>query len=170
MASSIEMDQIRKIWPRLYVIWGAILGSVFILLIGALYMEYEIYIPMDEKLVEKLRYAFYAMTVITLIGTKYTRQLILSGKWPTSNSKGSRRPRTYLGNPAITRYAKAMMVSLAMHESIAFYGVILFFIGKEQVDLCLLIMVSATSILYCRPDKEQVLEMMNEFNKSEKSG
>lgn len=57
-----------------------------------------------------------------------------------------------------------MIVTLALSESIAIYGLVLFLIGKDPMDLYLLILISAAAMLIYRPKKEEVIHLsrMNE--------
>jgi hypothetical protein len=49
-----------------------------------------------------------------------------------------------------------------MLESIGIYGLILFLIGKNTMDLYLLILISAAAIFIYRPRKDKVIELAQE--------
>jgi uncharacterized membrane protein YccC len=56
-----------------------------------------------------------------------------------------------------------MIVAWALLEGIGVFGLILFLLGKNPMDLYLLIMISAAAMLWYRPKKD---ELINFFRKS----
>ena len=60
---------------------------------------------------------------------------------------------------AVSKYIAAMIVSLAMSETIGIYGLVLFMLGKNTMDLYLLIFISAAAMFYYRPQKEKIIEL-----------
>ena len=62
-------------------------------------------------------------------------------------------------NPLLQRYSAAVIVASAMSQSIGVFGLILFFLGKNTVDLYVLILVSATAMLMVGPGKNEVISL-----------
>ena len=58
-----------------------------------------------------------------------------------------------------------MIVSLAMTESIGTYGLVLFILGKNQLDLYLFVLVSASTMLVYRPKRDEIVSLTQEFNR-----
>ena len=144
MIPTKEIEKINKGWLTLNIIWVAMLISVFIYLFVGLYMEDKIAIPMEKNIFDILRNTLYIVSFVTLIATKYIRKLILSGKW-LNNVKVHQQSNQNTQHPALARYTTAMIIALAMSESIGIYGLILFFLGKNNLDLYLLILISAAA-------------------------
>ena len=64
---------------------------------------------------------------------------------------------------ALSKYLTAMIVSLGMSETIGIYGLVLFMLGKNTMDLYLLIFISAAAMFYYRPQKEKIIELAKEL-------
>lgn len=158
-----EIEKINKGWVTLNIIWAAMLISVFIYLFVGLYMEDKISIPMEKNIFEILRNTLYVVSFVILIITKHLRKLVLSGKGLNNVKKIRQQSDQNTQHPALSRYTTAMIIALAMSESIGIYGLILFFLGKNQLDLYLLITISAAAMLYYHPKKEEVISMAKEL-------
>ncbi|MGD0886559.1 MAG: ATP synthase F0 subunit C [Thermodesulfovibrionales bacterium] len=158
-----EIEKINKGWLPLNVIWAAMLISLFIYLFVGLYTEDRITIPMEKNIVDILRNILYVVSLITLIASKYVRKLVLSGKGLSNVKEVYQQSNQNTQYPALAKYTTAMIIALAMSESVAIYGLILFFLGKNQWDLYLLILISAAAMLYYRPKKEEIISMAKEL-------
>ena len=138
------------------IIWFALLMSLIIYLFVGLYAEPSVRSPIGKDAFATIRIVFYVVTFITLIATRYVRRRILSRKGiyqkPTETSQ----------HPALQRYFIAMIVATAMSESIGIYGLILFFLGKNRLDLYLLILVSAVAIFLYLPKREELISLAQE--------
>jgi hypothetical protein len=122
MISAEETKKIDKGLLLLNVIWGAMLFSLFIYLFVGSYAGKNIHMDMDKDLVGVLRNILYAVSLVVLIATRFVKKLVLSGK-----IKGNVRTVnqiTYRVDqpPALARYSSALVISLAMTESIGIYG------------------------------------------------
>jgi hypothetical protein len=56
-----------------------------------------------------------------------------------------------------------VIISLALCESVGIYGLVLFFLGKNTMDLYLLLGVSAAAMIYYRPRKDELLNLLQEI-------
>ena len=59
----------------------------------------------------------------------------------------------------LPKYSIAVIASLAMSESIGIYGLVLFLLGKNAMDLYLLVGISAAAMFYYRPKKDELLNL-----------
>lgn len=50
-----------------------------------------------------------------------------------------------------------------MSETIGIYGLVLFMLGKNTMDLYLLISISAAAMFYYRSQKEKIIELAKEL-------
>ncbi len=161
MIPNEEIEKINKELLTLNVIWAAMLLSLFIYVFVGLYTKDTLRITMEKNLIDILRNVFYLMAFITLIGTRFIRKLILSGKGINTNQQSyqSDKPR------ALARYSSASIVSLAMTESIGIYGLVLFLLGKNEVDLYLFTLIAAATMLIYRPKKDGIVSLTQDLNK-----
>lgn len=67
-----------------------------------------------------------------------------------------------LSHPLLQKYISAMMVALALSESIGIFGFVLFLLGKNALDLYILIAVSAAAIVAYRPKRDELLDLARE--------
>jgi len=56
----------------------------------------------------------------------------------------------------IAKYATAMVVSLALSESIGIYGFVLFLLGDNFRTLYIFVGISALAMLFYRPKREEL--------------
>lgn len=153
MTSDQEID---KGLLNLKIIWFAMLISLVIYLVLGLYAGINFGPSMKEDAFGILRTLLYIVTFITLIATRYIRKLVLSMKGPYQRSSQT------FEYPTLQRYRTAMVIALAMSESIGIYGLVLFFLGKNPIDLYLLILISAGAIFMNRPRREEVIHLVRD--------
>lgn len=164
MVSNDEIEKINKGWPTMNIIWAAMLLSLVIYLFMGLFLEDKITIPLEKDALEMLRRALYVVSFVTLVATKYIRTLVLSGKGLNTIGKNYSRSNRDAGPTVLALYTTAMIIALALSESIGIYGLLLFFIGKSRSDLYILILISAAAMLYYRPNKEEIIGLTKELH------
>jgi F0F1-type ATP synthase membrane subunit c/vacuolar-type H+-ATPase subunit K len=159
MLSPGEMEKINKGWTIVNIIWMAMLLSLLVYLVVGLAVADEIDISIEESVFQTIRSVLYVVSFVTLIATKFIRKIVLSGKGQGNITGAYQQSDQKTASPLLAKYTTAMIIALAMSESIGVYGLVLFFLGKNQFDLYLLIMVSAGAMLYYRPKKEEIISM-----------
>ena len=150
----ITEQELDKRLRTLKIIWFAMLMSLGIYLFVGIRLGTNVQSSIDGDALGIFRTALYAMAFAVLIATWYIRKLILSGKTETT------QPAQVLKHPALQKYSAAMIVALAMSESIAIYGLVLFILGKNATDLYLLILISAAAMVMYRPRKDEMLTLV----------
>jgi len=97
---------------------------------------------------------FFMLSFAILMATRVVRRLILKGK------------RYYqaatLQTSSLQRYLTAMIVALTMSETMGIFGLVLFLLGKNSIDLYLLVGVSAAAMIMYRPRKEEMIILAQE--------
>jgi hypothetical protein len=164
MITTEESKKIDNGWRALIFVWIAMMMSLFMYLLVGLLTEDTIDIPMEKSVFEILRNILYFISFVTLIATKYIMKLNLSGKGINLDKAVQQKSNQNTQSTAVAKYTVAMMISLAMSESIAIYALILFFAGKNRLDLYLLILISAAAMFYYRPNKEEIIKIAEESN------
>ncbi len=149
----IADQEIDKGLLNLKIIWFAMLMSLVIYLFVGLYAGARLGPSMKEDAIGILRTLLYIVSFVTLIATRYIRKLVLSRKSQYHPSSQT------LQHPTLQSYTTATIAALAMSESIGIYGLVLFFLGKNSMDLYLLILISAAAIFMYRPRRDEVVTL-----------
>ena len=160
----ITGQELDKEFLILKMIWFAILMSLGIYLFFGLYSSANFGPSMKEDVFGILRTVLYIVSFITLIATRYVRKCVLTGKVRYRQSSQTSQ------HPALQRYRTAMIVALAMSESIGIYGLVLFFLGKNPMDLSLLIVLSAGAIFMYRPRRDEVINLIRDGQEGSSTG
>jgi hypothetical protein len=142
MIAEKDMDRVMAI---LKIIWMALLGSLAVYLIVGRLVAPVLMPQLGGEAFRMLRTALYALG--------FVRRLILAPRGP---SAGPTQARQYSG---LQKYSSAVIASLAMSESIGIYGLVLFLLGKNTMDLFLLVGISAAAMFYFRPRKDELLNL-----------
>jgi DMSO reductase anchor subunit len=147
----ITDEELSKGLLILKVIWFGMLGSLVIYLIIGLLIATNLKTARDESTYAVLKPALYIFTIVVLIVTKYLKEHILSGK-------GQHRQATQsFQHPALQTYTSAMILAWALSEGIGIFGLVLFLLGKNRMDLYLLILISAAALLIYHPRKDDLI-------------
>jgi len=144
------MNDLEKSWRSIYIIWIAMLIALFIYMLVGLSLGDKIDISIDKGVLNIIRYVVYVISGILVFSIKHVRNFILNSESSSDNNINS-------GNPAVFQYIKATITSMAMAEFVAVLGLVLFILGKNKVDLYLLVFISAVSMIIYRPFKEQMI-------------
>lgn len=155
MIDNHDREEIDRGWQTVKIIWSVMLVSPFIYLLIALYVRDMVEISMEEKTMQMLRNVLYAVSVIVMMAIKYIRDLTLRSSGAGQSRGGS------VEGAVMAKYTTTTIVSLAMAESIAIFGLVLFLLGKNTTDLYVLIFMSLAAMIYYRPKKEEVVNLAN---------
>jgi len=162
MISNEEIEKVTKGWIALNIIWAGMLifqvSLLFVFLLFVVPHKDKINISFNKEVIDVLRIVFYTISFITLIATKYIRKFILSGKMLKKFHQDSKQNT----HPVRARYTIAMIIALAMSDSIGVDGFLLFLISKNQLDLYLLVLISIAAIIYYCPKKKEVISMLKD--------
>jgi hypothetical protein len=107
----------------------------------------------DEFVILKI--VLYVTGFLMLIAARYVRTFILHG------IGRKRQPSQTSMEQALVKYFIAMILTMAILDAIGIYGLILVFLGKNQIDLYLLVLVSAAAISLYRPKRRELLSMVH---------
>ncbi|NWF92325.1 MAG: hypothetical protein HXY46_05375 [Syntrophaceae bacterium] len=109
-----------------------------------------------------VRIILYIVSAITLILAKYVKKLILRQKWGGGFIK-TQSLVGYSEYPVVAKYHAANILSIAMAGSIGVYGLVLCLLGRNLMDLFLLIFVSGVAMFYFRPQKTELIGLAQEL-------
>lgn len=148
----IAEQEIDRLLMVLKIVWLALLGSLALYLAVGRFVGPEFASPVSKETFAIIRAALLALGFVTLVAAKYVRGLILG---PGGRAAGPDRQASLP-----QRYSSAVIASLAMSESIGIYGLFLFLLGKNEMDLYLLVGISAAAMYYFRPRREELINLL----------
>lgn len=151
-------QELEKGMSMLKMIWGALVMSLLAYIIVAPLILETSQIDLSAEAYSTLRMTMYGVAFLTLAAAWFVRRSILAAQRVP-------RPTKSRQHPAIQRYTTAMIIALGMSEAIGIYGLILFLLGKNQVDLYLLTALSAAAMTLYYPKKEEVVSLAEKFQK-----
>ena len=134
-------EELRKAYRIAAVIGAAMIASlvmyaVVVELIKKQNAPFSGFSPMPDGF-EILRYALLAVVAVEFIVIRFLNTLILSGRVPIRSS-----PTTAPYAPGVQRLITASIISYALCESVAVYGLVLFFIQGNSNDFYLFLALS----------------------------
>jgi hypothetical protein len=136
-------DDLKKAYRITAIIGGFIIATLFIYafiveMLKANPASLQGIAPMPE--IDTLRYVLLGVSAVIFFLIKFISNLFLAGKDPmarTSPAGGIGRSSPYL-----QRLMKSAIVTYALCESVAIYGLILFIIGRNSPDFYLFMALS----------------------------
>lgn len=151
MVNDQELDQGLR---NAKILWATLISSLVAYVVLAQMVGEKINVSLPAQTFTTLRTVLYVVSLCTIIGSRILRSKMLS----TSNQPT--RSLTDSGTaPVVRRYISAMVTSLGLAEAVALYGVILYVLGKNQVDLYALILAAATAMLLHAPKRSELLDL-----------
>ena len=156
-----ETEQLEKGIKTLYIIWLAMLASLGVYFGICEFLKKDWPLDIDPSLpIETIRYALAAVSGATLMGTYFFRRHLTQNPKPFNPS--SRNPKQGQ-HPAVTRYTAAVVISLALAESVGIYGFVLFLLSKDSLILYQFMGVSAVAMIYFKPDKDELMAVADQM-------
>lgn len=155
-----SMDELKKAYRISVIIGIAIIASVFIYavvveLIKSEYEPFKGFSPFQE--IEILRYILLGISIAEFFFIRYIRNFVLSGKTMMATSKQGQF------SAPIQRLITTSIVSYALCESVAIYGLVLFLIGGDSLDFYAFMVLSLVYFAVYFPRYSQWEEWMREI-------
>ena len=156
----VELSESRANENRLlvfWIIWAAIFGSLLIYVLICHQWGDEIRQAASPNIpLDLMRNVLYGVAICTLILTHFLRKFMLAGRSGDSGPMSLNPPSRSTPSSPIGKYATAMLVSLALSESIGIYGLVLFFLGDNLRTLYIFIGIAAMAMFLYRPKREEL--------------
>ena len=154
-------DQIRQKFRTLWIIWGAILGSLLIYVLVCNVLG-EVVRPGSASFsfLPTLRNIFYILAVLHLFLAFFLRKIMVSGEKAALSSGIPREKPGKKEQRVLAKYFSAVIITLALSESIAIFGLVLFMLGDSLQNFYFFTVVSALAILYHRPKAEEIEQLL----------
>ena len=141
----------------LWIIWGGIFGFLFIYALVCHLWGVKIQQNMGPNFpLDLMRNVLYGVAISTLILTHFLRKFLLAGRSSGSTSMSLNPPAPSSQASPNGKYAVAMLLSLALSESIGVYGLVLFLVGESFRTLYIFLGISALAMFLYRPKREEL--------------
>ena len=160
MLNDLENEEVKKVWRIVKIVWVALFGILFLHLFMGLSFSNQIGKPIDVSFIRNLRIALYILSVLTVIAINYIRRAIVLSKAEI------KRRNNDIKNPYLVKYLVAMCVALGLAESIGIYGLVLYVMGKNIIDLFLLVFIAIFAMIFYRPKKKDVVNIAKKFKEN----
>lgn len=165
MLEKSEIEQLDKAWTIIRIIWGALAGSLAVYLLVCKLIEDQLKPVGSDFPLETLKNALFGVAVLTFFIIYYVRKAMLKASVRGSANVLVQNQSSQIQNPAAVKYLTAIIVAMALSESIGIYGLVLFFLSKDSMVLYQFITMSAISMFYYRPRKEELWQIAEEMKK-----
>lgn len=160
MLDPSEREALTRGFRTIRLIWAALLACllVYVLICHVGGEEIRAAVAPDFPR-ELLRNILYFIAVAELIIAYFLRKFIL--KPTVSRPESSFIQHEQDGDIAVvvSKYMVAVLVSLAISESIGIYGLVLYLLGDELQALYIFVAVSALAMFYFRPKMEELEQL-----------
>ncbi|MDH3349773.1 MAG: hypothetical protein OEM02_16925 [Desulfobulbaceae bacterium] len=150
---SRDSERLDKGWLIILVIWGAVLSSLVVYVVVC----YLVKIPggtmtIPAPKVENIKYILLGLSIVELFVIRFVRNLLIKVR----PSEVVTDFDSVQQHPAVVKYFAATLVSTALAESIAIFGIVIFFMSGDMASLYLFVTLSAAAMIYFRPRKEEL--------------
>lgn len=142
----------------LWIIWGAMMGSLVLYVFICYQWGDELRQAGSPAAVPvgTMRTLFFGITVFILAAARLIRKFMLARRPEapavmTSTAPGSGNPSLFLAT-----YSTAVIVSLALSESIGIFGLVLFVLGDSLQVFRLFVAISVAALYFFRPRREEL--------------
>lgn len=141
----------------LWIIWASMLGSLFIYVFICHQCGDQIRRTASPNFpLGLMRSILYGITIFTIFLTHILRKFILTARSGDSGPISLKSSLLSNQSSLLAKYTTAMIVSLALSESIGIYGFVLFLLGDDFRTLYIFIGISALAMFYYRPKREEL--------------
>lgn len=160
-----DSEQLDKSWKVIRIIWSSLFGSLAIYLLVCKFMEDQLRPVGIDIPLETFKNILFGVSIVILFTAHYVRKAML--KIPDRGAASTFAPASsrQIQHPAAGKYLSAIIVAMALSESIGIMGVVLFFLAKDLPTLYQFIFLSAIAMFYFRPRKEELLQLADEMEK-----
>jgi F0F1-type ATP synthase membrane subunit c/vacuolar-type H+-ATPase subunit K len=140
----------------LWIIWAAMVGSLLVYVFLCHQFGEDIRRTASHDLpLGLIRSILSVVAFVTLFLTHFIRKGMLGGRFASSGA-GLFKPGGASNQPSLlVVYTTAVIVSLALCDSVGLFGLVLFMLGDSFRTLHIFIGVSALAMYFFRPKREE---------------
>jgi len=157
MVQENEREPLRKGMVTVWIVWGALTVSVLMYALIAHLLAKNWRAP-EPTFFVTMRNALYVVSVVEILIVPFLRKWILAR---SSDSKAFFKLTSLTEShpiPGLGKYLTVSIISWAIADSIAIYGLILFLLGGSFNDLYLFVGAALAVMIYYRPKMSELEE------------
>jgi hypothetical protein len=150
-----EVRQLKAGMFKVWTVWIAMFLTLVLALIFVLLLGKNVEQAHHPRHIRQITQILYGVSVVGLILAYFIRRYMLHR---VSSKPLSEEMRTTPGqiSPYIARYKPAVVVSLAIAESIAAFGLTIFFMAGNLTTFLIFLAISLVGLFLYRPKFEEV--------------
>jgi hypothetical protein len=144
----------------LWIIWASMLVVLVMCIVVCYYLAENLQTRSSQDVsLEMLKNIFYGLTVGSLLLANFLKKLLLRVKIDQPNQMLIDPTPVRHQPPFVTRYSKAVIISLAISVSIGLYGHIFFFSSADFPTLYTFMAIAAAAMFYFHPKIEELKKL-----------
>jgi predicted neutral ceramidase superfamily lipid hydrolase len=172
-----ERRQLKRAMFVMRILWATFLSSLVIYLIIGHIIGTNIGAKLDDFTVWVVVATLSVITCVILPTAYFLKKFLLNTR-PMSSILiiirniliGFKQPFLLVYNQTVSRYVSALIICIAISQSVGIFGLILFMLSGEFLILYSFIVVSGLALYYFRPISEELEQFaldMKHFSKSD---
>ncbi len=159
MLEANEYDLLKKGIRKIWRIWFGLFHCLAIYLYICHKYPDTFGIKVDKEFpIEVVKYILYAVTAIEFYLIQFIRKKVLSLDPSGAFADVGEIARDPNPESIISKYTSAVIASMAIAESFAIYGFILFLLGTDYTSLHIFVGIAAVAMLIYRPKMRELEE------------
>jgi len=140
-----------------WIMWAGFFASLFFYVLICHLAADEIRLTASPNIpLDLIRNLLYGVSICTLLLTPFLRKFMLAKRSGGSGPTSLKSQLNSNQSSPISKYATAMVVSLAFSESIGVYGFLLFLLGDSFRTLYIFVGISVIGMFFYRPKREEL--------------
>jgi F0F1-type ATP synthase membrane subunit c/vacuolar-type H+-ATPase subunit K len=156
MLTAEEKNELQSGLRLSWIIWAALFASLGLYVIMAQFVGEDVRQDMELGIqIRTLETALLIVSVVSVLAIRILRRLMLQAGGIGGQSQ-SGLAEVPLHRKAIQRYNTAMIVALALAESVGIYGLVLYFMGSDMQTMYIFMAFSAVVMYIYRPKYEEI--------------
>jgi hypothetical protein len=160
MTGPAKREEQERAFRSAWIIWIAMLGSLVVYVLLCHVLGEQIRKGMESGFPLNLfRNALYVVVVIELGLIHFLRKFMLTLRPTESAPQSTQETESALQSPFAAKYLSAVIISLGLADSIAIYGVVLFFLGGDLQTFYTFIGISAVAMYAYRPRMDEIEQL-----------
>jgi hypothetical protein len=171
MLEAHEKEAVNKGMLTLWVIWAAILSSLFVYIVVCHLLGEEIRGDFAESgfPFKLFRNILYGVVAAELLMMYYLRKFMLKWRPSAATTDMPGRSSSLHKLPFVGQYTAIVIISLAIADSIGIYGLVLYLLGGDFKTLYIFIIISALAMIFYRPKREELEKLAVAYKKRDQS-
>lgn len=157
-------EELDKGLKTLWITWAAMIGSLAIYVVICHLTADEIAVAIESDFPLKVfRNGLFIISAVELALIPLIRKAVLKIRPNRHHAVAEQQGIEGDYKTVLGKYTTAMIISLALAESIGIYGVVLFFISKDFLSLYIFIAISAAAMFIYRPKREHIEKLAEDM-------